>query len=171
MSKCTETERIPPSTTTTGRGKRKKATSRETRRHDTTDRTTYSFLKHRNHSLPSTVLKEQQTPGRIMTARTKVCTHVLWGCNLWSLYGINATSSLTWSVRKQITAHLTSALLLLLIWADCLHDTSGWKRLVISADNVNKSTHLCYWITSVHPRTLHLYLCSRVNVPCYRYGC
>lgn len=40
----TVTECIPSSTTTTERGNRKKATSEEARRHNTTDRTTYSFL-------------------------------------------------------------------------------------------------------------------------------
>lgn len=44
-SNCTDTERIPSSTTTTERGKRKKATSEEARRHNTADITTYSFLE------------------------------------------------------------------------------------------------------------------------------
>lgn len=47
-SKRTVTECIPSSTTTTVRGKRKKATSAEARRHNTTEMTTYSFLQHRN---------------------------------------------------------------------------------------------------------------------------
>lgn len=34
-------------------------------------------------------------------------TYVLWGCSLWSLYGINATSSFTWSARWEITGHVT----------------------------------------------------------------
>lgn len=48
-SKRTDTERIPPSTTSTGRGKRKKATSEEAKRQSKTDRTTYSFLQHKNY--------------------------------------------------------------------------------------------------------------------------
>lgn len=43
-SKCTVTERIPSSTTSTGRGKRKKATKKDASRHKITDSTTYNFL-------------------------------------------------------------------------------------------------------------------------------
>lgn len=62
-SKRTVTERIPSSTTTTERGKRKKATSAEASRQSTTDRTTYSFLQPRKYSFYVYILKKKITTG------------------------------------------------------------------------------------------------------------
>lgn len=59
-SKCTVTERMPSSSTSTERGKRKKATSEEASRHSTMDNTTYSFLNNTTHY---TALQYSQVQG------------------------------------------------------------------------------------------------------------